>query len=130
MTSCKLPPIASVPSLPSTERAVILDHLFEPSTPLHTLSVGLLHDQTFLSYDDLITSIGVQLVDLAESASTSDTLWLESILEAHPRLGESKIDSAQSQGEQAHLKSNEETKQALSELNKLYEQAFPGLRYV
>ena len=131
MTSYALPPISAVPTLPTSERAAILDHLFEPSTPLHTLSVGLLHEQTFPSYHDLISSIGVQLVDLAESPSTSDTQWLDSILGAHPRLGESKIDSSQSLSEQAHLKSLEESdNRTLAELNTSYERTFPGLRYV
>ena len=73
----------------------------------------------------------MQLSDLAESSSTSDTQWLEKILGAHPRLGEKKIDSAQSQTEQAQLASGHETGQdKLSEMNALYEQTFPGLRYV
>ncbi len=131
MTSYRLPPISSVPTLSSAARAAILDHLFEPSTPLHTLSVGLLHDQSFSSYNELLSAIRVQLVDLAESSSTSDTQWLDSILGAHPRLGESNIDSTQSQGEQAHLKSGQESdKKTWAELNASYESAFPGLRYV
>ncbi|KAL2048264.1 hypothetical protein N7G274_000175 [Stereocaulon virgatum] len=131
MPSDKLPPISNLPSLPSSDLAAILDLLFEPSVPLHTLSVNLLREQTFSSYDDLIASIGVQLMDLAESTSTSDTQWLESILGAHPRLGEKKIDSAQSKEEQAQLSSGQEKeKEELSEMNTLYEQTFPGLRYV
>ncbi len=131
MTSYRLPLISSVPILSAAERAAILDHLFEPCTPLHTLSAGLLHDQRFSSYDDLISSVGMQFMDLAESSSTSDTQWLDNILKAHPRLGEKKIDSAQSQGEQAHLGSGEESNnKTLEELNVLYEQTFPGLRYV
>lgn len=131
MSSYRLPPISSVPTLPSAERAAILDHLFEPSTPLYSLSLALLHDQSFPSYDDLITTVGVQLVDLAESSSTSNTQWLDSILGAHPRLGESNVESTQSQGEQAHLESGQESdKNTLAELNASYERAFPGLRYV
>ncbi len=131
MAFYRLPSILTVPTLSAAERAAILDHLFEPSTPLHTLSVGLLHDQTFPSYNDLISSVGMQLMDLAESSSTSDTDWLDTILGSHPRLGERKIESTQSQGEQAHLNSGEEgDEKALAELNALYEKTFPGLRYV
>jgi 2-oxo-4-hydroxy-4-carboxy--5-ureidoimidazoline (OHCU) decarboxylase len=131
MPSDRLPSISTLSSLPSSDLAAILDLLFEPSVPLHTLSVNLLREQTFSSYDDLITSIGVQLMDLAESTSTSDTQWLESILGAHPRLGEKKIDSAQSKEEQAQLSSGQDKeKEKLSEMNTLYEQTFPGLRYV
>lgn len=131
MTAYSLPPITALSSLLTPELATILDHLFEPSVPLHTLSIDLLRNQPFSSYDDLVASIGVQLTALAESSSTSDSKWLESILGAHPRLGEKKIDSTQSKAEQAQLALDAGTGQdKLSELNALYEQTFPGLRYV
>lgn len=125
--SYRLPPISSVPSLSTTERATVLDHLFEPSVPLHTLSVSILQDRHFESYDDLVASIGVQLSDLAESTSKSDQQWLQSILSAHPRLGEKKIESLQSQGEQAHLKGGDEQEEhQLLGLNQEYEKTFAG----
>lgn len=131
MLSYKLPVVSTIPSLPTEELGAILDHLFEPCVPLHTLSVRLLRDQMFSSYNDCITSIGVQLTDLAKSTSTSDTVWLESILGAHPRLGEKKIESVQSQAEQAQLNPKDETEEeTLAELNVLYESTFPGLKYV
>ena len=126
-----LPPVTRLPHLSTSERATILDRLFEPCVPLHTLSISLLRETTFNSYDDLISSIGIQLTELAESSSSSDRQWLESILEAHPRLGQSKVDSEQSRVEQAQLNTGEESElQALAELNVLYEETFPGLRYV
>ena len=125
-----LPPIDQVPSLTTENRAAILDLLFEPSTQLHTLSVPLLHDQKFSTYDDLIAAVGVQLTDLSESASTSDTQWLQDILGSHPRLGAKKVDSAQSQAEQAQLQGSGEEAEQLRVLNEEYEKAFPGLRYV
>lgn len=131
MSGFHLPPIAGVPALSTTERAAILDALFEPCTALHTLSLELLHTETFPSYNDLIASVGVQLTDLSESPSTSDTEWLERILGAHPRLGAKKVDSAQSQAEQAQLNTGgEEEATKLRELNEEYETTFPGLRYV
>jgi hypothetical protein len=131
MSSFHLPPVSSIPTLTTTERAAILDALFEPCTALHTLSVELLHDETFESYNTLITSIGIQLTELQHSISTSDTEWLDKILAAHPRLGEKKVDSAQSRGEQAGLNSGgEEEAGQLRELNREYEEKFPGLRYV
>ena len=131
MAAYRLPLITALSSLPTAEFATMLDHLFEPSVPLCTLSIDLLRDQTFSSYDDLVASIGVQLTRLAESSSTSDSRWLESILEAHPRLGEKKIDSTQSKAEQAQLALDAGTGQdKLSELNARYERTFPGLRYV
>jgi len=126
-----LPPVNSITSLPTQERAAILDLLFEPSVPLHTLSVDLLHTQSFESYNDLIASIGVQLTDLLESSSSSDTQWLDSILGAHPRLGDKKVDSAQSRAEQAQLNTGGDNEAAqLKQLNEDYETKYPGLRYV
>lgn len=127
----KLPPISIVLGLQTGQRAAILDRLFEPCIPLHTLSVGLMRDQKFAHYDDFIATIGLQLTALAESNSTSDTQWLHEILAAHPRLGEKKVNSAQSSAEQAHLKGEDgEVDSNLAELNRRYEKAFPGLRYV
>lgn len=126
-----LPPVPSVPSLSTAERAAILDILFEPCVQLHTLSVSLLHEKHFDSYDDLVAGIGMQLMELSESKSTSDTEWLEKILSAHPRLGEKKVESEQSRAEQAQLNTGGEAEAAqLRDLNEEYEKTFPGLRYV
>ncbi|KAL8763697.1 MAG: hypothetical protein Q9184_000592 [Pyrenodesmia sp. 2 TL-2023] len=131
MTQPPLPAVTKIPHLTIDERAALLDRLFEPCVPLHTLSAGLLREKTFGSYDNLIGSIGLQLTDLAESISTSDKAWLESILAAHPRLGQNKVESMQSKAEQAQLSSQDDSPgQSLSQLNDLYEQTFPGLRYV
>jgi len=131
MSAFHLPPVTSVPALSTIERAAVLDALFEPCTALHTLSLDLLHTETFPSYNDLIASVGIQLTDLSESASTSDTEWLDKILGAHPRLGEKKVDSAQSKAEQAQLNTGgEEEATKLRELNEEYEKIFPGLKYV
>lgn len=131
MSGFQLPPIAGVPALSTLERAGILDALFEPCTALHTLSLDLLYTKSFPSYNDLIASVGVQLTDLSETPSTSDTEWLDKILGAHPRLGAKKVDSAQSQAEQAQLNTGgEEEATKLRELNEKYEKTFPGLRYV
>ncbi|KAI5367802.1 Putative oxo-4-hydroxy-4-carboxy-5-ureidoimidazoline decarboxylase [Septoria linicola] len=126
----RLPHVTAIPGLPTQERANILDLLFEPSTQLHTLSVPLLHENSFANYADLISAVGVQLMALAESVSKSDTAWLESILGAHPRLGAKKVDSTQSQSEQAHLQGNPDEGERLRALNEEYERQYPGLRYV
>ena len=126
-----LPPIETLKDLPTDKRAAILDVLFEPSQPLHNLSLDLLRSQSFTSYNDVIASVAVQLTELVESSSTSDTAWLDDILGAHPRLGAPKVDSAQSSAEQAQLHAGaaDEVEQ-LRGLNEEYEAAFPGLRYV
>ena len=131
MSSYQLPPITTLQSLSTAERAAVLDALFEPCTALHTLSVELLHTEKFESYNDLITRIGAQLTDLSESVSTSDQGWLDKILGAHPRLGAKKVESAQSKAEQAQLNTGGEEEAAqLRDLNAEYEKTFPGLIYV
>jgi 2-oxo-4-hydroxy-4-carboxy--5-ureidoimidazoline (OHCU) decarboxylase len=127
-----LPPISQVPSLDTEARAQILDLLFEPCLQLHTLSVSLLHEQNFSSYKDLIAAVGKQLTALFESDLESDTKWLDSILSAHPRLGEKKVDSEQSRKEQAQLNQGDDAGEGkkLAALNSKYEATFPGLRYV
>lgn len=131
MSAFQLPPITGVPTLSTIERAAVLDALFEPCKALHTLSLDLLHTAKFESYYDLIASVGVQLTDLSESLSTSNTEWLDKILGAHPRLGEKKVESAQSKAEQAQLNTGGEEEGAeLRDLNAEYEKRFPGLKYV
>jgi 2-oxo-4-hydroxy-4-carboxy--5-ureidoimidazoline (OHCU) decarboxylase len=131
MSSYKLPPIASLPALSTAERVAVLDALFEPCTALHTLTLDLLHTAKFQTYNDLIATVGAQLTGLAASPSTSDTDWLDKILGAHPRLGEKKVDSAQSKAEQAQLNTGGEEEAAqLRQLNEEYEKTFPGLKYV
>ncbi|ESZ95263.1 hypothetical protein SBOR_4375 [Sclerotinia borealis F-4128] len=126
-----IPPIARVPSLSTIERSSILDALFEPCTAFHTLSMDLLHTKTFESYNDLISSVGVQLIELSESPLPSDREWLDKILGSHPRLGEKKVDSLQSIAEQAQLNTGPtEEAEKLMALNEEYEKTFPGLRYV
>src|SRR5271170_2275208 len=128
-----LPAIAAVPGLDTEERADILDQLFETCTQLHTLSVSTLREKEFASYDELIAAIGDQLKALLTSTSTSDSEWLDAILSAHPRLGESKKEtlSAQSKAEQAQLQSGDVGEaEKLRGLNREYEKTFPGLRYV
>ena len=97
------------------------------------LSVASLREQTFNSYNQLIDTIGDQLMLLNGSASTSDTEWLEAILSSHPRLGEQRVTtlSAASKAEQAQLQHGDLTEAAqLKDLNEDYEKTFPGLRYV
>lgn len=127
----KLPPISTLPSLDAEERAKVLDLLFEPCQQLHTLSVSLLREKTFSSYDELIEAVGKQLFELYESNLESDTKWLDAILSAHPRLGEKHVDSEQSRSEQAQLnQGGSEEAQLLADMNRKYEETFPGLRYV
>lgn len=139
-----LPPIAEIPGLDAMARAQILDLLFEPSTQLHTLSVTPIAEEHFSSYAELIAFVGRQFSALLYSDLESDQKWLDIILGAHPRLGEKKVDSALSRQEQAAMKAaesgsssgrqtqtnSEDVAAKLADLNRRYEEAFPGLRYV
>ena len=109
----------------------MLDLLFEPSPPLHALSLPVLRSTTFPSYHVLISAINAQLSALAASEDPKDRDTLSEILCSHPRLGAKKVESEQSRVEQAQLqKGGEDEKEALAELNRVYEERFPGLRYV
>lgn len=121
-----LPSISSLSHAPDTTLTHTLDLLFEPSSALHALTLPVLRSTTFPSYDVLITAIGAQLTALL----TSDTQKLDEILSSHPRLGAKKVESELSQKEQAGLQGGEEEGRVLGELNREYEDKFPGLRYV
>ena len=129
MTS--LPTISSLPHASDTDLKQVLDLLFEPSPPLHSLTLPVLRSTTFPSYDVLITAVNAQLGALATSNTPEDIAKLSEILSSHPRLGEKKVDSEQSRKEQAQLQQGgEEEKEKLVSLNREYEDKFPGLRYV
>ncbi|KIW33767.1 uncharacterized protein PV07_00591 [Cladophialophora immunda] len=126
-----LPPTSTLPALGAEQRAQILDTLFEPCLQLHTLSVSLLREQSFSTYDTLIEAVGEQLLELHRSNLESDQEWLEAILSAHPRLGEKKVESEQSRKEQAQLnQGGADEAEKLVDMNRKYEDKFPGLRYV
>ncbi|KAK4154939.1 Oxo-4-hydroxy-4-carboxy-5-ureidoimidazoline decarboxylase [Chaetomidium leptoderma] len=138
-----LPAIASLPTLSDTALTSTLDLLFEPSADLHTLALPTIRTLSFASYDDLVTTLRTQLLDIASAVAddADGRKRLHAILGSHPRLGESKqnqqnqqqqqqeeeVLSGFSREEQAHLRGEGE---ALAGLNQEYEERFPGLRYV
>ena len=125
-----LPHISSLPNASVNECTLILDLLFEQCGQLHELSVPLLRTQRFPTIDDLVRAVGAQLLALADSWSASDREKLDAILSAHPRLGEKKT-SEQSSVEQAQLHTGgSDAAAALAQCNRVYEETFPGLRYV
>lgn len=131
--STTLPDVTALSSLPEPTLISILDLLFEPSPDLHSLAIPTLRSITFASYDELIDTLRDQLLVIAQTVHTDPTARkpLFSILGSHPRLGEKKVDSAQSAAEQAQLKSGPEGEaEKLAALNQEYEAKFPGLRYV
>lgn len=128
-TLSSLPPISTLPSLPIFAQVSVLSALFEPCADLQALALPLLLNR-FDSYADLIVAVGDQLTLLAESSSPSDARSLDIVLNAHPRLGEKKLESVRSSAEQASLNEEADGLGRLRELNERYERAFPGLRYV
>jgi 2-oxo-4-hydroxy-4-carboxy--5-ureidoimidazoline (OHCU) decarboxylase len=119
-----LPPASSLQSLPDSQLEHVLSLLFEPSPVLHRLTIPEIHSRELSSYIALSS-----LVNEILSALPITSPDLLSILSAHPRLGAKKVDSAQSQKEQASL-GDENERRHLQLLNEEYEARFPGLRYV
>lgn len=152
-----LPPISELLGSPIKTQIQALDLLFEPSPELHTLALPALKakrvpanpgisadlpppagapqatvpEPAFASYSSLIQHIGSLLQQLAQSEEPSAKHKLQGILGSHPRLGAKKVDSAQSQAEQASLGAGAaDEAEKLAALNHEYEAKFPGLRYV
>lgn len=128
-----LPDVTTLSSLPEENLVSVLDLLFEPSAELHTLTIPTLRSITFATYPELIDTIRDQLLVIAETVHPDPSARkpLLSILGSHPRLGEKKVDSAQSAAEQAQLRAGaEDEAERLAALNRDYETKFPGLRYV
>lgn len=133
-----LPAITSLPTLSDAALISTLDLLFEPAPELHELALPSLRTISFNSYDDLISTLRDQLLSIASyiDQDEKDTEVarrpLHAILGSHPRLGEPKKEtlSQQSANEQGHLLANTEEAELLKQLNKEYEEKFPGLRYV
>ncbi|KAI2615238.1 Oxo-4-hydroxy-4-carboxy-5-ureidoimidazoline decarboxylase [Hypoxylon sp. NC1633] len=133
-----LPPVPSLLSADDETIKSVLDMLFEPSADLHALAVPAIRENSpSPSYELLIKHVGDLMFHLAGSSTSPDVRAnLHGILGSHPRLGEKKVDSAQSRAEQAHLNASggsgnkEEETAKLKALNEEYEARFPGLRYV
>ena len=129
MPVTQLPPAEHLSSLSNAERAAILDLLFEPSDAIHCLTEMLSGESS--SYEKIIGMIRSELSGWADNASVGESCLLDDILASHSRLGEKKVDSQQSRAEQAQLRPEPgEDEETLSRLNSLYEETFPGLRYV
>lgn len=129
-SSPPLPSCSTLPLLPLSTQISVLSVLFEPCDGLQSLALPLLSSRGVDSYAALIAAVGNQLTSLAESASPSEAKSLDRILNAHPRLGEKRLESVRSSAEQASLNETLDGEERLRELNERYEKTFPGLRYV
>ncbi|KAI1654615.1 Oxo-4-hydroxy-4-carboxy-5-ureidoimidazoline decarboxylase [Daldinia decipiens] len=137
MASPTLPPVISLQGADDSKIKFVLDALFEPSQDLHLVAIPAVGNTPFSSYPSLIEHVGSLLFQLAENSTAANSRErLHEILGSHPRLGEKRVESAQSRAEQAHLNSSgtsgekEEEAGRLKSLNEEYEARFPGLRYV
>ncbi|KAL7665925.1 Oxo-4-hydroxy-4-carboxy-5-ureidoimidazoline decarboxylase domain-containing protein [[Candida] zeylanoides] len=140
--SFTLPSIESLPDLSQQAQIEVLDNLFEPC---HTLQAFLLSGdifrRSFSSYNEFIEQARSELLGLLARAKSSKygqeyDPRVSEIIAAHPRLGAPKADQSQvqlsdhSSAEQKSMQGSEEEAAKLTELNELYEEKFPGLRYV
>lgn len=137
MAAFKLPHISEVRNISDEEFLRIIDSLFEPNDTLHAIIQGaedldvLLKSTEYKSYDELIDAVKTHIEDVTYGRPGEGDECLDEILQAHPRLGAKKVESAQSQAEQAQLNKGGEAEAAkLAALNYEYERVFPGLRYV
>ncbi|KAG5358902.1 putative allantoinase 1 [Yarrowia sp. E02] len=126
----KLPAIETVPDLSLEQQELLLDHLFEPCATLKKIVTEKVIKQKCQSYNELIENVRKELVELLSACDDSDPR-INKIIGAHPRLGAQKVDSSHSQEEQKSLQAaSAEEGQKLLELNRKYEETFPGLIYV
>ena len=132
MSTCQLPSIQEIPKISNVDFLSIIDSLFEPNDTLHSIITGgeaeaALKMAEYSSYEDLIDAVKTHI----EKVTAGGDKRLDQILAAHPRLGAKKVESAQSQAEQAQLNTGgEEEAKKLAAFNEEYEEKFPGLRYV
>lgn len=129
-----LPDIGALPALDDAALFSALDLLFEKSADMHALAGPVARSGQFASYPALVDAVRAALLALQQQQQQSQAARarLLGILGAHPRLGEKKVDSAQSRAEQANLQKGAGAAEAerLAALNAEYETRFPGLRYV
>ena len=115
----------------SSEQAEVLALLFEPCEALQSLILEqVLKFNSSSSYLEFIEATREVLFKLLSFSSNNADSLIQAIIAAHPRLGAKKVESKLSRDEQASLKSNQQETELLIDLNKTYEQTFPGLRYV
>ncbi|TFB05973.1 putative allantoinase 1 [Trichoderma ghanense] len=128
----RLPPIAALHSYTDLAQTEVLDLLFEPSPAIHATLLPVIRTAVYRSYPDLVDACQIKLLSLAaKSAETEPNPVLLSVLGSHPRLGDKNVKSPQSAAEQADFQGDSEPEaEELAALNKEYEEAFPGLRYV
>ncbi|KAK4058067.1 hypothetical protein OIO90_000806 [Microbotryomycetes sp. JL221] len=113
----------------------VLEQLLEPSPPLTDLLAPQLHDNITSSSDQPRPRSYHELLDRAQQLVDTWTIQDQSLfLSSHPRIGETKGLSQLSGQEQGPKQGQQQTPgqvlKRLTMLNTLYEEAYPGLRFV
>jgi 2-oxo-4-hydroxy-4-carboxy--5-ureidoimidazoline (OHCU) decarboxylase len=104
-----------------------LSLLLEPSTILNGLARELFADEDALirvqTHSGLLDAVFARF-DLLDNGQKAEFIG------GHPRIGETKNLSAQSQSEQTSTAASAELIERLAKLNQLYEHRYPMLRYI
>lgn len=125
-----LPSIQTLKQLPQSDQKYILDQLFEPCDTLSNFIFIKVFPQQFTTYLEFINFVRKELINLLKENELNPII--NEIISTHPRLGEPKKEqlSIHSSNEQKNLNSDPDIILKLKEMNELYENKFPGLRYV
>lgn len=138
-----LPTIDALKKSSYSQLSETIAHLFEPTSSLTNLiyihiitSSSNASDKNhalsdFSTYSQFIENVRTLLLslDIPADPSLLDP-QIANIIGAHPRLGAKKVDSEQSQKEQASLNRSPQDLEKIRQLNNIYERTFPGLKYV
>lgn len=135
MTS-QLPSISELKQISSSDLSSVIAYLFEPTSALTNLIyvriISPSNTQPFSTYSEFIEQVRSFLLSLPIPSASELDPEIINIIGAHPRLGAKKVDSQQSQKEQASLQNGRSAHdlEKIRLLNNIYERTFPGLRYV
>ncbi|KAL9088833.1 MAG: hypothetical protein Q9159_002869 [Coniocarpon cinnabarinum] len=140
MADSRLPSSSDLSNASPHQLHSITSILFEDSPELESIITTIIHEDPPSGYESLIELVRGRLKSFVPTpASLHDLGSVEkghrpdSILNAHPRLGENKVNlSASSAAEQSNLQSSTDQQQALelAHLNAEYEAQFEGLHYL
>jgi 2-oxo-4-hydroxy-4-carboxy--5-ureidoimidazoline (OHCU) decarboxylase len=123
-----LPPLSEIATssgAPDSSLANALSLLFEPSPVLFTQLVPILSSRRLTpeSYSSLIDA-AISTISTWENSTKAE------FIAGHPRIGEVNNLSRLSQKEQAAKATPPDVLLRLAQLNEIYEERYPGLRYI
>lgn len=127
-----IPPLRELKQGSYSDQCQVFTHLFEKCNTLNDVLAKAL-SSTDSTYFQWILNVRSLLQEMVQRNPNDPQL--KAVIAAHPRLGEKKQNlSVHSAAEQKSLAGSSqdppEIAEQLSNLNRKYEQTFPGLRYV